>query len=45
MARKKKFGYKNLLVCLYGKGDTGKTSTLLELGEILRQKSSVRRGC
>lgn len=41
MARKKKFGYKNLLICLYGKGDTGKTSTLLELGEILRQKSSV----
>lgn len=41
MARKKKFGYKNLLICLYGKGDTGKTSTLLELGEILRQKSSI----
>lgn len=41
MPRKRRCGYKNLLICLYGKGDTGKTSTLLELGEILRQKSST----
>lgn len=31
--------FSNLIICLYGKGDSGKTSTLLELGEILRQKS------
>ena len=32
---------KNLLICLYGGGDTGKTSTLLELGAVLRSKSKV----
>ena len=33
--------YKNLIICLYGRGDSGKTSTLLELSEVLRQKSTV----
>lgn len=32
---------KNLLICLHGKADSGKTSTLLELGEILRRKSAI----